>query len=625
MKNQLAKILPISASYVRSGNFSATVGKEINKALGLNEDILIFKHAPDTDWDRYIFVKFKLDTITGKFVTLHVKRNNTELDEGGVFYTVHHVNFDGDVEELTYDTRPEIGSPIAHALLGGFSGCDVSKCVEKAKSEGKGEICFAIYATKYTDIELRLRNPASNGDDIYVKCADEPITNQAIYDLTGDDTKNAEIWTWAQNLYDEWKERYDELLNESEPEVEMIESPAEQFTKDIYYSYSSKTYNSQKRLAKTRTFESLTDLNKYAPKKDYPIDKFGGLMDDGMKQEATGFFYVKKISGRFWVIDPLGYPCIIRALSQIVPNYQNSVYQMEKTLEKYGNLENWGEVISKRVRELGFYTSASPDAHVTKSSQPIVSQKSVGFAYSYGRTIGTANSKGGSSTFSENNTMNVFDPDFVEFADKQARTVEQGRNDPCILGYTTDNELPMQESMLYSYLSINPENEVNYYSYACAWTWLKNITGKVAPTEDDITSEHLDLFRGFVWDRYFNVVSSAMRRYDPNHMLLGTRFLMGVLNAKWVLRFASRYLDCITINWYFTWEPQAESVHLIAKSANCPFMITEFYTKAGDSGLGNTTGAGQFVATQTERGMFYQNYTLRLLEAKNCIGWHNLI
>ena len=51
-------------------------------------------------------------------------------------------------------------------------------------------------------------------------------------------------------------------------------------------------------------------------------------------------------------------------------------------------------------------------------------------------------------------------------------------------------------------------------------------------------------------------------------------------------------------------------------------MITEFYTKAGDSGLGNTTGAGQFVATQTERGMFYQNYTLRLLEAKNCIGWH---
>ena len=622
MKNQATKILPTSASYVRSGNFSETVGKEINKALGLREDMLIFKHAPDTDWDRYIYVKFKLDELSGKFASLHVKLNGITVEESEVFYTVHPVNFDGNVEELTYGTRPEAGELIARALLGGFGGCDISGYVEKAKKEGKSEICLAIYATKYTDVELRLRNPLSEGDDIHIKCFKNPPSNSAVYELTDDSAKNAEIWAWAQKMYDEWKARYDEMLNEPELQAEMIESPAEQFTKEVYFSSSSKTFDSGKRLAKTRTLDALTDLDKYAPKKDYPIDKFGGLMDESMKQEATGFFHVKKLNGRFWVIDPLGYPCVIRALSQIGPNYQSSVYQMEQTLAKYGDLDNWGEVISKRVRELGFYASASPDVHVTKSSQPIVSQKSIGFAYMYGKKIGTANSKGGSSTFSENNTMNVFDPEFAEFADNQAKLAEQWRDDPYVLGYTTDNELPMQASMLFSYLSINPESPANHYSYACAWTWIKNLTGKENPTDEDITAEHLELFRGFVWDRYYNVVTTAMRKYDPNHMLLGTRFLTGVRNAEWVLKFAGRYLDCITINWYAAWEPQADSIHLIAKSANCPFIITEFYTKAGDSGLGNTSGAGQFVATQTDRGMFYQNYTLRLLEAKNCAGWH---
>ena len=53
-----------------------------------------------------------------------------------------------------------------------------------------------------------------------------------------------------------------------------------------------------------------------------------------------------------------------------------------------------------------------------------------------------------------------------------------------------------------------------------------------------------------------------------------------------------------------------------------PFMVTEFYTKGEDSGLPNTTGAGWNVHTQQERGWFYQNFCLRLLESKCCVGWH---
>jgi hypothetical protein len=58
------------------------------------------------------------------------------------------------------------------------------------------------------------------------------------------------------------------------------------------------------------------------------------------------------------------------------------------------------------------------------------------------------------------------------------------------------------------------------------------------------------------------------------------------------------------------------------KYLNKPFIITEFYTKAMDSGLANTTGAGYTVHTQKDRGYAYQDFCLALLESKNCVGWH---
>ena len=58
------------------------------------------------------------------------------------------------------------------------------------------------------------------------------------------------------------------------------------------------------------------------------------------------------------------------------------------------------------------------------------------------------------------------------------------------------------------------------------------------------------------------------------------------------------------------------------KVAGKPFMITEFYTKAMDAGLANTTGAGFTVHTQQDKGYAYQHFCLGLMESKACVGWH---
>jgi len=38
--------------------------------------------------------------------------------------------------------------------------------------------------------------------------------------------------------------------------------------------------------------------------------------------------------------------------------------------------------------------------------------------------------------------------------------------------------------------------------------------------------------------------------------------------------------------------------------------------------MANTTGAGWLVKTQRDRGWFYQNFALALLESRVCVGWH---
>jgi hypothetical protein len=78
----------------------------------------------------------------------------------------------------------------------------------------------------------------------------------------------------------------------------------------------------------------------------------------------------------------------------------------------------------------------------------------------------------------------------------------------------------------------------------------------------------------------------------------------------------------MTINWYGQWQPDADDLKTLCERADLPIQITEFYTKAMDSGLANTRGAGWVVPTQQDRADFYQNFTLRVLECKNMVGWH---
>jgi hypothetical protein len=85
---------------------------------------------------------------------------------------------------------------------------------------------------------------------------------------------------------------------------------------------------------------------------------------------------------------------------------------------------------------------------------------------------------------------------------------------------------------------------------------------------------------------------------------------------------AGKHLPVIAMNVYGDWTP-TETVRKWEQWSGRPMMATEWYAKAQDApGLANKTGAGWNVKTQRDRALFYQNFTLALLEARGCVGWH---
>jgi hypothetical protein len=215
----------------------------------------------------------------------------------------------------------------------------------------------------------------------------------------------------------------------------------------------------------------------------------------------------------------------------------------------------------------------------------------------------------------------VFHPDFEGFCDRYAEQLAQTKSDPYLLGHFSDNELPLGNNVLDQSLKLDVNNPDLRPGYEAARAWLRERKGPSAKSQD-ITDADRGAFLGYVCDRYFRLTTQAIRRHDPNHLCLGPRLYGSSLRAPDVLRAAGKHLDIIAINYYGAWTPDRQLMAMWARESGKPFLITEWYAKGMDSGLPNNTGAGWTVGTQKDRGAFYQNFTLALLECPDCVGWH---
>ena len=330
---------------------------------------------------------------------------------------------------------------------------------------------------------------------------------------------------------------------------------------------------------------------------------YGGLI--GFQTNATGFFYPVKIQDRWWLVDPLGYLFLHKGVA--VVSTINSPEAAAALTAKFTNSSNWAVATTTLLRENGFNGAGawSDTTRIRQAPGPLVYTIIKNFLATY------------SSTNVNPGYPQVFEPAFVPFCQTYAQAFSSTQNDPYLLGYFSDNELSFPASILVTWLGLSPGNS----SCDEAWRWLRERYGPEATAGQVTTQDRYD-FLGHVWGRYYSVVNQAIKLRDPHHLYLGSRLFSTDKDRPEIFREIGPHVDVISVNHYSQWTPDLNRIRMWEQQSGRPVLITEFYVKGEDSGMPNNTGAGWVVRTQTDRGRFYQNFVLALLESKACVGWH---
>ncbi|MEI8110031.1 MAG: agarase [Chitinophagia bacterium] len=343
------------------------------------------------------------------------------------------------------------------------------------------------------------------------------------------------------------------------------------------------------------------------------LDKWGG--NASRVFSATGFFRVEKLAGKWEVIDPAGHPFLVTAINSI--RLGNSATNQSYFKQLWSSRNDWMTSQIKMFQSYGFNTAGcwsdtgSIRAYNDTSLHPFAYTTQLNWLAGYTReAIRNNPARKSASVLSF-----ILDSAFESYCNLHAVELQKTSKDPNLLGHFSDNEIAFSIAQLDSLLTdqqISPSSE----------RFLNNWIEENGTPRELITSNQKEKLLGKIAQQYFKTVSTVLKKNDPNHLYLGSRLHAAAKNNRYIFEGAAAYVDLVSINYYGYWEPKSTHLSDWGNWGDRPFFITEFYTKAMDSGMDNMSGAGWLVKTQEERGIHYQNFCLRLFSSANCVGWH---
>jgi Beta-galactosidase len=243
-----------------------------------------------------------------------------------------------------------------------------------------------------------------------------------------------------------------------------------------------------------------------------------------------------------------------------------------------------------------------------------------------------------------------FDPRFAEAADRMARNAAaRFRGDPYLIGYFVDNELAWGRG--------SRANPADYYALAINAL----AAGQQSPANSAFVAYLTETYRDperlaeawglplTSWDRfrrdgfalpqtafgnpavirdlaaftrqfaeaYFRTVAEALRRHDPDHLYLGSRFVWQTSEAVGA---CARWCDVVSFNRYrrsIADDPEEWArFHELGK----PALIGEFHFGSVDRGLfwEGLVGVGK----ESERGPAYARYLRAVADNPDLVGAH---
>lgn len=397
-------------------------------------------------------------------------------------------------------------------------------------------------------------------------------------------------------------------------------------------------------------------------------DKFGGLTN-GKKFEATGHFYVKKIDGKWWLIDPLGNLFWSHGVVRVSPSsaitpldgrefyfedlpQQGSEFALfyttkdellapyyvrrgiKKTYDfsaanlyrKYGKdwRRKFAESAHRRLRSWGLNTIAN------SSDESIFMMRRTPYIDRFELKPPEVPALGGKEglwwPFPD-----VFSKEFEKGIENCLLARRGQLNDPWCLGFFVDNEIHWGSPVMLSkntllspatsaakktfrdilkgkYGDIAKLNAAWKSSYA---DW-NDFLEKCEVPKHALESDLLD-FNRLTTETYFKKIRDGIKKLAPNKLYMGCRFSG---SNEPLIRIGAKYCDVLSYNIYrddLKWFKLPEGI-------DKPVMIGEFHFGATDRGLFHPSLIRR--DNQKARGQSYYDYARSALEHPNIVGTH---
>jgi hypothetical protein len=391
------------------------------------------------------------------------------------------------------------------------------------------------------------------------------------------------------------------------------------------------------------------------------------------QQQPTGFVRTEKVDGVWWLISPEGEKFISLGVNHIEPHLWLAPYNKAKNLERYGSdfilpdgrfnpggtaARKWIDNLRVICEDLHFNTFAK---HTHPSIPATLYQDHIYYVASLETApIGRWRQERG-----EGPRPDVFSQDFEHHL---AQTVKaacmQHRNNRNLLGYLyadvpywetypSMRKTVSEKAMIYPWvnalLSLGEESEGKWKwieilqkrypsaeaaaevwgmpispAYGVSWDYLARLQTWFEPVDVERAQQDMELFMGMIAEQWYRLHHDYIRRYDPNHLILGDKSNIGSFR-DWLVPTLKNYVDVVMIQSYATSKRDAEKAEWLYREIGKPIINGDGCFGFADPerqqlGIkGFRTGAK---STQEVAAM-YQKYLQEIMATPYMIGWHH--
>lgn len=382
-------------------------------------------------------------------------------------------------------------------------------------------------------------------------------------------------------------------------------------------------------------------------------DEYGGLL--GSKElyglTETGYFHIEKLNGKSVMADPLGnlyFNLTINGTGYVdetytVVNGRESVYEWlpEKDGDyatAYDSSGNFSFYIANMIRQTGKpfnqaeYTAISNE-NAKKLGFTGVGAWSKGEEMPYLGWLPMPNIKIG-----DTDLYDVFNPSMETAMDSLFSALTANQDNQKLVGYMFGNELsynklksavPQEDGTVCGskirLVEMLKDKYGDISEFNAAWdytfTSFDDLKAPGLKVKTDQATKEMDEFIKIYLDELYRLVAFYAKKYDPNHMVMGDRWLASVMNdsklRNALCEAAGKYMDVLTYN-YYTYDLNLDMLeNLYTLAGDTPFLMTEFHYSDPTTGL---TFGVRSAENEQEKGLMYRNYVEKAAASGYIVG-----